>query len=380
MRIIQEDQAFMLEKYKKILIKVKKESNYRQLQKIQENYLDFSSNDYLGLSKNKDVIEAGVETAREYGAGSTGSRLLSGNKSIFTEFEEIIAKDKKKETALIFNSGFQANSGVLECLTDRETTVIFDKLNHASMYQGIFASGAKLIRFEHLDYNNLESILKNLNSQKVIIVSETVFGMDGDIADIKVLSDLSNKFNTLLYLDEAHATGLYGENGYGLSTNFQLNPKTTIIMGTFSKALGSSGAYIACSDLIKDYLLQKCRSFIYSTALSPFCIGAAMKAWGIVKLLSKTKENLFLNAKNLRKQLKSLNFDVIGNETNIIPILCEKQEIMKNIKNKCFQNGIKVSGITKPTSPTPRIRIAITATHTAEDIEKLVEIINEKQF
>ncbi|MDR3046467.1 MAG: 8-amino-7-oxononanoate synthase [Bacteroidales bacterium] len=354
---------------------MKKDSICRKLINYSKEYLDFFSNDYLGLSQNEEVLQAGIKAAMEYGAGSTGSRLLSGNKQIFCEFEKIIARDKMTENSLIFNSGFQLNSGVLECLADKNTTVIFDKLNHASMYQGVFASGAKLMRFNHLDYDHLESILKNETTKSIIIVSETVFGMDGDTADLQVLSDLSNKYGTLLYLDEAHATGLYGKEGYGLSTNFKLNSETTIVMGTFSKALGSSGAYIACSNLIKDYLIQCCRSFIYSTALSPFCIGAAMASWKLVKSMSKIRKDLLNKADNLREELKSIGRQTIGNGTNIIPILCESTESMRRTKEKCFENKVVVAGIAKPTSPTPRIRIALSAKHSVEKIKKLVECL-----
>ncbi|MDR3317548.1 MAG: pyridoxal phosphate-dependent aminotransferase family protein [Puniceicoccales bacterium] len=360
----------LLEQYKTLITEQK---NIRNLLNYPDEFIDFSSNDYLGLSKNNTVIDAGCKAAMWYGAGSTGSRLLSGNKQIFFEFEIIIAKDKKMESALIFNSGFQANSGILECLSDKSTTIIFDKLNHASMYQGIFASGANLLRFNHLDYDHLESLLKKENLKNIIIASETVFGMDGDIANISILSDLSNRYGTILYLDEAHATGLYGENGYGLSTHHMLNPETTIIMGTLSKAIGSSGAYVACSQLIKDYLVKNCKSFIYSTALSPFCIGAAMYAWNLLPSLSEVRKKLLNTSQNLRNQLKYFDLEIKGEGTNIIPIIYKNVEEIIKIKEKCIQNGIIISGVTKPTSPTPRIRIAICAHHSFEDIQKLLQ-------
>ncbi|MDR1906956.1 MAG: pyridoxal phosphate-dependent aminotransferase family protein [Puniceicoccales bacterium] len=362
----------MLIKCKKIIIN---QENIRKLANYPEEYVDFSSNDYLGFSKNNDVIEAGCNAARKYGSGSTGSRLLSGNKKLFGEFESIIAKDKKTEAALIFNSGFQANSGILECLSNQNTIVIFDQLNHASMYHGVFASGAKLRRFNHLDYNHLEIVLKKENAKNRIIVSETVFGMDGDSANLQALSDLSQQYGTLLYLDEAHATGLYGENGYGLSTNYTFDPETTLIMGTLSKAIGSSGAYIACSKHIQNNLVQKCKSFIYSTALSPFCIGAAMYAWNLIRSLADERKNLSHKAQNLRNALESNGIKVKGKGTNIIPILCENVELMLEMKEKCIKNGVIVSGITHPTSPTPRIRIALCTHHTPSDIEKLCQAI-----
>ncbi|MDR2158319.1 MAG: pyridoxal phosphate-dependent aminotransferase family protein, partial [Holosporaceae bacterium] len=176
--------------------------------------INFSSNDYLGLSHNKDSIAAGYKAAVLYGSGSAGSRLLSGNIELFEKFENQIAEDKNFESSLIFNSGFIANSSVISSLCIPETILIFDKLNHASMYHGIDPSKTKLIRYKHLNYNELEDILKKCDSHKnKIIASETVFGMDGDMADVKILSQLSQKYGAMLFLDEAHATGLYGKNG-----------------------------------------------------------------------------------------------------------------------------------------------------------------------
>ena len=361
----------MIRTFKKYIESSKIESIHRTLPNYHLKSIDFSSNDYLGLSRDARVLESGILAAKQYGSGATGSRLLSGNSELFENFEKQIAIDKKTESALIFNSGYQANSGVIECLSDKDTLVIFDKLNHASMYQGVFASKAQLIRYHHLDYGHLNDILKENSNRKIIIVSETVFGMDGDIADINVLSQLSEKFGALLYLDEAHATGLYGTHGYGLSTMFNLNKEHTIIMGTLSKAIGSSGAYIACSNLIKDFLIQKCKSFIYSTAISPFCIGAAQKAWELVKSLSETRKNILNNAEYLRSKLNAL-----GDMTNIVPIIFKDTTEMLRKKEDLQNAGIIVSGIRHPTSPTPRIRIALNAKHSKQDIEKLIQEFN----
>lgn len=360
------------DKFAKLIEKSKANLSYRELPRYPADCVDFSSNDYLGLSQNPDIIEAGIDATQKYGAGATGSRLLSGNPDLFENFEEQIAHDKRTESALIFNSGFQANSGILECLSSKDTVVIFDMLNHASMYQGVFASGAKLKRFRHLDYAHLEEILKDISKEytSVLIVSETVFGMDGDIADIRTLVDISAKYDALLYLDEAHATGLYGENGYGLSTNFNFDEEKTIVMGTFSKAIGSSGAYVACSAFIKDFLIQRCKSFIYSTALSPFCIGAAQKSWQMLPFLGDLRKSIMQKAKQARRVLNGA-----GYETNIVPILFRTTEEMLAKKQSLLENGVIVSAIRPPTSPTPRLRIAINATHSNDDINKLIGIL-----
>lgn len=336
--------------------------------------IDFSSNDYLGLSGNPDSLEAGFKAAQKFGTGSTGSRLLSGNKHVFEEFEEQIAKDKNSESALIFNSGYIANSSVISAFAALGYLLIFDKLNHASMYQ--FGANAKLLRFHHLDCGQLEKILEeHKNYPKKLIVSETVFGMDGDIADVERLSQLSEKYHAILYLDEAHATGLYGKHGCGLSANFPLNPKTTVVMGTFSKALASSGAYAACSNLFKEYLIQVSKGFIYSTALSPFCIGVAEHNWGKIPTFDSARKRIFELADYLRNQLEKKGCKYIGNGTNIVPIIFDSTEQMLTVHDNLLKNNIITSAVRPPTSPTSRIRIAINARHSLEDVNLLLDVL-----
>jgi 8-amino-7-oxononanoate synthase len=338
--------------------------------------VDFSGNDYLGLLYNKESIEAGRKAAKIYGSGSSGSRLLSGNKAIFEEFESQIAADKNFESALILNSGFIANASTTQALSIPDGVLIFDKLNHASMYFGIDPTRAKLVRYKHLNYDELEDILKKyVDCKNKIIFSETVFGMDGDIADLRALSYLSQKYGALLFLDEAHATGLYGKNGLGLSTDFEFDPSKTLVMGTFSKALASSGAYIACSRLLKDYLIQKSKGFIYSTALSPFCIGAAQYNWRLTKTLENERRRVLELAGVLREKISDLGYNTIGAETNIIPIIFEKMNDALSVNQKLAERGIIASAIRPPTSPTPRIRLAVTAAHSESDLERLLEAL-----
>jgi 8-amino-7-oxononanoate synthase len=349
---------------------LKTKSLYRSLKNSDcdyENYIDFSSNDYLGLSHNENSLAAGYEAAKIYGTGSTGSRLLSGNKKIFEQFEEQISADKKLESALIFNSGFIANANVISAFSIPESVLIFDKLNHASMYYGIDATKTKLLRYKHLDYDELESILqKNVECRNKVIASETVFGMDGDVADLEKLIFLAQKYEALLFLDEAHATGLYGKNGCGISTNFNLDHDSTIVMGTFSKALASSGAYVACSGKIKEYLLQKSKGFIYSTALSPFCIGVAQYNWNLLKTdeVRATAQRVIKLADKLRHKVGGT-----GSNTNIVPIKFDSIEEMLSVHDICLKNKIRTSAVRPPTSPVAKIRLAINAFHTERDLE-----------
>lgn len=348
------------------------------------DYIDFSTNDYLGLSNSPELIKAAVEVARQLGTGATGSRLLSGNSALITQLESQIARDKKTEGALIFNSGFQANSAVLSSLLDakvmgQKPLVFFDRLNHASLYQGVFASDAKLFRYAHCDVTHLGELLHKYRhiSGPRFIVTETIFGMDGDIAPLKAIIELCEQYNAFLYLDEAHATGMIGERGYGLSTQFDLSKIPHVIMGTFSKALGCSGAYIATAHTLKTYLINHCAGFIYSTAPSPMLIGAMQKAWSLVATKDETRQKIFLLSADLRNQLKACGWETGQSVTNIVPIILKNENTVMQMQKKLFQQNIKVSAVRPPTVPPKgsRLRIAVTVHHQNEQIDKLLDIL-----
>jgi 8-amino-7-oxononanoate synthase len=347
-------------------------------------YLDFSTNDYLGLSKKQELLDAAIDAGKIYGVGSTGSRLLSGNHKIFELLESRIAKDKGLEAALVFNSGFQANITVLSSLLDqkilkKQPLVFFDKLNHSSLYQAVFLSGAELVRYHHNDIEHLKALLnKYINDKRPkFIVTETIFGMDGDIAHIRDIVALADKSKAFLYLDEAHATGLIGPKGYGMSPTLDLTDIPHIIMGTFSKALGCSGGYIACSQILKDYLINKAPGFIYSKSNSPMVIGASYKAWSMIKDLDFERKQLFASATILRTKLRNLGFNIGSSSTHIVPIIFGTEELALKAKELLFQNNILVSYIRPPTVPvgTSRIRIALNSTHTERDLDQLIQIL-----
>lgn len=348
------------------------------------NYLDFSSNDYLFLSKHPEIIEAIINAARDYGIGSTGSRLLTGNHKIFTKLETQIALSKKTEAALIFNSGFQANFSMLLALLNPKILgaipqVFFDKSNHASLYQAVFASNAQLFRYNHNDLNHLTKLLsKHQNSkQPKFIVTETLFGMDGDVIDIQAIADLAYKYNAFLYLDEAHATGILGDNGYGLSTTIDLSHIEYLAMGTFSKALGGSGGYIACSKIIRDYAINSASGFVYSTANALPMIAAAAKAWKLLALMKKDRQYLADKSNYLRKELNKSGFDIAHTKAHIIPIILKSEDLAIEAKEKLLQNNIIVSCIRPPTVPpgSSRLRLALNISHQQQDIDQLLKAI-----
>ncbi|MDF3048054.1 MAG: bioF [Candidatus Midichloriaceae bacterium] len=346
--------------------------------------VDFSTNDYLCLSHNPEVLSAAIEAGKKYGVGATGSRLLSGNNNLFQELEEVIARDKGLESALIFNSGFQANFSVLSSLLDSKVLgevpiVFFDKLNHASLYQAVLLSGAELIRYRHNNMQHLSALMEDYanDNRPKFIVTETIFGMDGDVLNIKEIASLAKKHNAFLYLDEAHATGIVGNNGYGLSTTISLKEMPHLVMGTFSKALGASGGYIACDSPVRDYILNKAPGFIYSTANSPILLGAISKAWSMIKGFGAERERLNVLAYSLNSTLKELGFNTGNSTSHIIPIILHRETKALDMRNKLLDNGIIVSCIRPPTVPpkTSRIRMALNIHHTSEDIEKLTNVL-----
>lgn len=379
----------MYEHYTHHLFRLKQTRKHRKLPEDvhsshQKSFIDFSTNDYLGLSRCPELLDAAMLAGKIYGVGATGSRLLSGNRQIFESLEMKIAKDKGTETALVFNSGFQTNLSVLSSLLDSKVlqtkpVVFFDKLNHASLYQAVFLSKADLVRYHHNDMNHLSMLLKKYANDKrpKFIVAETVFGMEGDILPLHEIVSLATDHQAFLYLDEAHATGVMGCHGYGLSTTVDLKNTPHLVMGTFSKALGSSGGYSACNQVLKDYLINKASGFIYSTASSPLTAAAASKAWDKVRGFNAERIHLFSLANTLRHNLVEAGFNIGTSSSHIIPVILGEEEAVLQMQEKLFQKGILVSCIRPPTvSPaTSRIRIALTIHHTHQDISQLMDAL-----
>ena len=349
-----------------------------------KEFLDFSSNDYLGLSKHPELIKAAHAAALRYGVGSTGSRLICGNYPLQEEFESRIAADKGTEATIIFSSGYQANQSVVSCMTHEKhlnvrPLLFFDKLNHASLYQAALTSGAELIRYPHQDLDALTTMLEKHQEQKrpIFIVTETLFGMDGDVSDVKRLGEIAKQFDAFLYLDEAHATGILGENGYGVSSIIDGVPYVS--MGTFSKGLGVSGAYVACSKVVKQYLINHCPGLIYSTALSPMVIGASKAAWEMLPQFEEKRQSILKMANRLRGELHSIGLDTGLSTSHIIPILIYEASKALSIQAQLKERKILVSAIRPPSVPTnsSRLRIALNADHTEEAVTKLVDALRE---
>ncbi len=343
---------------------------------------DFSSNDYLGLSRHPEVIAAAHRALDRYGTGATGSRLLSGNLDLYEAFEARIAADKHTESALIFGSGYQTNATVLTALINAkvlgaEPLVFCDRLNHASLHHAFKVADVKQIRFRHADLKHLRELLdKHAHSdQPKFIVAESVFGMDGDVIDVAALAELAREHQAFVYLDEAHATGVMGANGHGLTAD--LAQPIDLAMGTFSKALGGSGAYVACSQAVRDYLITSCTGFIYSTALSPVVVAAMFKAWELLPTLQVERARLMQTAADLRQRLQALGLDTGESTTHIVPVILGDEQRTLKARDLLQQRGINVSAVRPPTVPhhTARLRMALASHHTPEHIDALVQAL-----
>lgn len=341
----------------------------------------FSSNNYLGLANHPDVIRASVEATQRYGTGSGASRLISGNMTLHEELEKKIAQFKGTESAIVFSSGYLTNLGVIPALVEKKDLIIADKLNHASLIDGCRLSGAMFRVYPHKNLKRLKELLeKRKQYRRALTVTDSVFSMDGDIAPIPELMKLAEKYDAWLLIDEAHATGVLGQNGKGTLEHFNLKSSENLIqMGTFSKALGSLGGFIAGSKILIEFLRNTARTFFYSTSLPPGVVAASIKALEIVESQPEIRKKLWENTEKFKKGIRELNLDDLGSETPIIPILTGENERTLKLAEKLFENGIFVPAIRPPTVPKGkcRLRFTVMATHTEGQIERCLKILEK---
>jgi len=345
---------------------------------------NFSSNDYLGLTQNKIIKKSIIDGIKKYGNGSGASHLISGHYEIHDQLETLAAENLGFDKSILFSSGFTANIGVITALCDRNDLIFSDRLNHASLNEASLLSKSKFIRYNHLDLENLEKLLKENDGRRKLIISDAVFSMDGDLINVPALISLCEKYDAYLYVDDAHGYGVLGKNGQGILEHFypklDLKPKQKkriIYMFTLGKSVGVSGAIVVANKEIINYLIQKAKTYIYTTASSPAI------SCGIITSLSIIKEG-----KSLRKKLlKSINLlrDKIENKvllgksiTAIQPILINDTSKAIRISEKLLQEGFYVPVIRPPTVPknTSRLRISITALNEPKIIKRLAELIN----
>ncbi|MEW5733720.1 MAG: 8-amino-7-oxononanoate synthase [Thermodesulfobacteriota bacterium] len=335
--------------------------------------LNFCSNDYLGLSKHPAIIEASVRCAQDFGAGSTASRLVCGDFTVFGELEREMAAFKGTEDALVLTSGFQANASLLPALADRGALILSDQLNHNSLIQGARLCRCDVKVFRHNDLDHLRELLisaRKVSYSRILITTESVFSMDGDRADIEALAALSEEFAAILFVDEAHATGVFGRRGAGMCHGKNVD----VVMGTFGKALGCFGAYVACSSRLKSYLINCCAGLIYTTALPPAVIGSIRAALPIAAAMDEERRAMLLRADRVRAAVHDLGWETGASDTHIVPVLVGPESETLALSAYLKERGILATAIRPPTVEPgrSRIRLAVCAQHTNDHIERLV--------
>jgi 8-amino-7-oxononanoate synthase len=340
-------------------------------------YLNFSSNDYLGLANHPETAASILDAVARFGAGSGASRLLAGGTVLHTRLEQEIARFKTCESALLFNSGYSANTGIIPAIASEGDTVFSDELNHASIIDGCRLSMARTVIYRHRDAEDLERLVRKEKARKKVVVTDGVFSMDGDIAPVREIQEICLKYHCLLYIDDAHATGVLG-NGRGSLAHFGVEPGPWVIqMGTFSKALGSSGAFAAGSDEAIRWVTSAARSFMFSTALPAHVVAASLAAIRIVKRDQGVLRRLWTNRELLAQGLREAGFDIGGSETPILPVKMQDVNEALRLSGFLYERGIYAPAVRPPSVRQPRIRITASAAHTEKDIAVLIGALRD---
>lgn len=382
-----------METYKVLLETLERAGNLRSLPLIEpydkwiirdgRKMLNLSSNDYLGLSRDMQLRKEFLTWAMEeyLPLSSTSSRLLTGNYPAYTELEEALASAYGKESALVFNSGYHANVGILPALADKETLILADKLVHASLIDGIRLSGATYKRFRHQDYEQAEQILQASvrTYKRIILVTESIFSMDGDIADLHRLVRLKQEYpNVLLYVDEAHAIGVRGKTGLGIAEESGTLPDIDLLVGTFGKALASMGAFVACSRLLHDVLVNRMRPLIFSTALPPLQVAWTSYLFQLLPHMEERRKHLQRLSASVAQALQGKGGEI--SSSHIIPYIVKDSEDCLRLAEFLQRKGFYCLAIRPPTVPqgTARLRLSITADMDEENIRPLNELLVDK--
>jgi 8-amino-7-oxononanoate synthase len=373
------------------LERLKREGLYRRLRRVEgeqgpmlvvdgREVLNFCSNNYLGLANHPALRAAAVVAIERYGCGSGASRLISGNMALHEELEVKIAALKGTEAALVFNSGYQANIGILSLLAGEGDLIFSDSLNHASIIDGCRLSRAQTIIYPHSDLVRLEDELKKAPPRGwKLIVTETLFSMDGVEARLAEIVDLAERYGAMVVVDEAHATGVFGPNGAGVVAKLGLGDRIPVQMGTLGKALGAFGAYVAGSKKLRELLINRSRSFIFTTSLPPSVMAMAMAAIEILYKEPERRLALWHNCRALRDGLKGLGFSLGESQSQIQPLVIGDAQKCMALSEQLLQKGVFAQGIRPPTVPpgTSRLRITLMATHTHEHLCHALKIFGE---
>ncbi|MFH1260249.1 MAG: 8-amino-7-oxononanoate synthase [Elusimicrobiota bacterium] len=376
---------------KTALAELKEKNLYRSLKTIEnisgkyfstegKKFLHFSSNNYLGLAEHPKLKTAAIKAIEEFGFGAGASRLISGNTKLHDQLEKKIAEFKNKAAAIVFSTGYMANLGIISALLGPEDAVVIDRLIHASIIDACRLSRAKMFVYAHCDLIQLEKVLQRTEKfRRRLVITESIFSMDGDIAPLKEIAELTRRYQALLMVDEAHAVGVWGKNGRGIAEAQGVEDQLDIVMGTLSKALGCLGGYVTGSAELIDFLRNKSRSFIYTTGLPAACAAASLAALEIIETEPQRREGLLVKAKYLRDKLKEAGWDTGNSQTQIIPLIVGEEKKTLQLASFLSEEGIFVPAIRPPTveAGKARLRISLMSSHTQEDLDRLLELLGK---
>jgi len=339
--------------------------------------VNLSANNYLGLAADPRVVKAAEKALRKYGAGAGSVRTIVGNQDLMEELESVLAKFKHEEAVTVFQSGLNCNMGVIQAVTDQGDLIVSDELNHASIIDGVKLSKADRAVYRHSDMEDLERVLKEQRDKfrNVLVITDGVFSMDGDLAKLPEIVDLCDRFGALLYVDDAHGSGVLGDHGRGTVDHFKLHGRVDFVVGTLSKAVGVVGGYVCSKQNVKEWLLHRARPLLFSTAIPPASVAAAIESIRILEQSSDYTDRLWENARHFKEGMKAMGFDIGRSETPITPVMIGDEAKTMAFSKALLADGVFVSGIVFPTVPKGkgRLRAMISAAHTKEDLDFALE-------
>lgn len=334
------------------------------------------SNNYLGLSTHPDVIHAAVEATQNYGTGASGSRLISGNNELYATLETNIAKTKGTEAALVFSSGYAANTSIIPVLAGEGDLILSDELNHASIIDGCRLSQATKKIYQHCDVEHLKTLLaETAGYNRILIVTDGVFSMDGDIAPLRDIYEVAMKYKAMLLVDDAHGFGVLGKDGSGTVAHFGLESENIIQMGTLSKAIGGLGGYVAGKHILIDLLVNRARGFIFTTGLPPATLAAANVALKIMRSSRNLRQRLLKHTETLKTALTDLGYTLLPSQTQILPVILGEPQRTTDVAEALLTEGVFAPAIRPPAVPsrTSRLRVTVMATHTDAEIQQAID-------
>ena len=379
----------MRERFSEILQDIKEKGNYRAIRYIKplsatkvlynsKEHLNLCSNSYLSLHVHPDIVNAARQAAVEYGSGTCSSRSVSGSIDLYEELEEEIAAYKGYGNALIFSNGYMANIGIISTLTDTGDTIFSDELNHSSLIHSMRLSRAKKVIYKHRDVNDLEKkIRRDKGRGRKFIITESIFSMDGDIAPLRDIFELKKKYDVYIMLDDAHGTGVFGGKGTGLEELFALSGSIDVHMATFGKALGSFGAFVLADKVLLEYLVNRAKTFMYTTALPPSSLAASLAALRLIKMDISFKEGLWDNIDYMRGNLIQAGFDLKESAGPIIPIVVGEDAKTVKMQEILMEKGLFLQAIRPPTVPegTSRLRLTVVKGFVKDEMDYAIETL-----